>query len=514
MSPAGKQNSSQGRRRAYWGTSKHPELLLYPAPLHHDDPVRSKVQTGSMEAFAHELIFFTCFDLPEEPTEADLQRLIASHASFVDTIAFAHRRLSTTTKFVAELLRCVQMAKNAANSLAPSELRSRALRIVARLVDTYLGNIKEEGQECRGALLEIVELVEEDPEKDEETQRILQTLRGNDLPQSKFNQTTDWSRLPPSPSSKPQTGLGVDLSELQLGLTPALLLKSNAEDVAATLHAFHYDALRVASQHATCKDVLTASEVTENTKNRPILLSLFAFTPSSPHFVTLQILRQIVPLTSASATLRASTPIGGNHRASSPSLSPNLASARISSPVTIPPSPAHHRATIIQKWIAIGEASRLRGDAAAFMAVAMAICSRSIARLMQSWRRVTEDSRALVRDTWVPILAGVHFEDSDTATIQPLAFAETELASHPVPFLGSVLDDLHRYADSVLTDDSANCRQVAVEPLFRAAGPLYQAVNVLSLLSDLPADLPSGGLVELAAVFQDLATRSQPGPNQ
>ena len=467
-----------------------------------------------MEAFAHELVFFTCFDLPAEPTGEDLERLASSHASFVDTIAFAHRRLSTTTKFVAELLRCVQMAKNATGSLEPSELRQRALRIVARLVDTYLDNIKEEGQECRGAILEIVELVEENAENCEETRRILQTLRGGgDIVECTSTHTTDWSRAPPSRISKSESGLGVNLNELQRGLTPALLLKMNAEDIAATLHAFHYDALKVASQQATRKDFLAAAEAPDDTKKRASLLSWFAFTPSRPHFLTLHILHHVIPQAITSSTLRASTPTGGN-RSSSPSLSPNLSSARISSPVSIAPSPAHHRATIIQKWITIGEACRLRGDTAAFMAIAMAICSRAVARLMQTWRRVSEESRILVSDIWVPILVSMGFEDSDVAIIQSLSLPAGDQLSNSIPYLGSVLDDLHRYSHQLLADSAIPNRQVTVEPLFRATVPLHRALEVLAPLANSLPVSSSDVITELAAVFQDLSLRGQSGPNQ
>jgi hypothetical protein len=492
---------NQGRRRAYWGTARHPELLLHATPLDVDDPLQSRVKAGSLEAYAHELIFFTCFDLPEEPSEELLERMTTSHSAFVDTVLFAHKKMATTTKFLAEVLRCVQMAKNAASPVDPAILRSRALCIVARCADFYWDDIQAGGQECRGALLEIIEIADENVVKEEDIQGILQRLRDvAEMTSSSSSQaiSSAYMRNPSSIGAEGYKSTGV-----KGGLSAEVLSKFDSDSIAKTLHAFHRDSFRSTNPPLRPKDFTQAARSPAHEKHA---LSLFAFTSAHPHFLTRVILRHIFTAGQSEAPLRASVPLAVSKSASSPSRSPRFSSATSPATSSSPaPSPAHHRAMILEKWIAVGEASRRSGDAVAFAAVALAVCSRPVARLSQAWRRVKDQDRVLLRDVWAPQLSAIGFEDWDAAVIKPLTLSsdgsDTSFVS-TIPYLGSVLDDISRFEsnDAVVPEDTTG-DSFAFAPMFSAAIPIHRAMDAIEAV--VGSDKPMTGVVpDLAAFFQ------------
>lgn len=63
-------------------------------------------------------------------------------------------------------------------------------------------------------------------------------------------------------------------------------------------------------------------------------------------------------------------------------------------------SRTHSRSDMISAWVQVGELCRLSGDETSYGAILAALCSRPVARMEKTWKRVSPDSRSIVR-SWV-----------------------------------------------------------------------------------------------------------------
>lgn len=444
----------------FWGTgaTSHPGLVL---PGEEKRKGREAVKGGTLEALAHELVFGTTFiaTSPSETTtevanqaEEEAERL---YDEFLETVLlFASSLGFPSPQFASELDRCVSLAVRSALEAAgkdpvdssPPERTGKALaerldKVVRTICERYPADLRGPSNEAGAsvwksaldvltrqiATLSGAEEVRGDRKSLEEV--VSDACAGSTSPAG--TPVTEW---PPagirSSNQRPLTSVSNSPTKTRKRLPPepdlaaymsaTAFLATEPTAFAAQVHFFHLDRLAALSNGTSrARHVLRAAStflVADAALRATALTPLFSFTSSSPHFLTRVVLNTILP--------------GGS------------GPVAVTSPNLFGPTPSNHelRAKIITRWIGVGEELKRRGDATGWAAVASALCSRSVARLQETWRIVEPDLVETVRREWALTLARMGFADLDNASIQPLAFPAPE-ENTAVPYLGSILEE-------------------------------------------------------------------------
>lgn len=438
----------------------------------------------------------------------------------MDAVLFSSMDFTYPLRFVAELKRSIERATAASLEDGEKEalmvdVRVRVKGVVERFCGGFGGSwwkrSQDDAAKVKKGLVEVVKLVFTDHEG---LPALLNLVEGVGNTEGAVA-STDWvsqSQNHPRPSDRPRPELQ-DL--LRTGLTLETFLSLDPSEFARSIHIFHSDQFSSLFIGPSSARYLSPSLFVDATDSFPYdaaaphPLASFSFSPDRPHFLTRLVLHHI--FVSVASLSTSATPAN-----SKPSTRRNSTSADHQKPQ----SATQLRGKIISQWITIGEYLRLSGDASGIMAVAMGICSRPVARLTQTWRRISEIDKALVKEYWVPLLSAVSFQDQEAQHIRPLrltpedSFKQEREAIPPVPYLGSVVEDIRRArrADhpSLLSTELVP-GAVAMLPIWEAWDPVSAALEAAaSFHSSSKSVFPEGIVWELEALFQTLASNPTP----
>jgi hypothetical protein len=450
----------------------------------------------------------------------------SQESPLVDSILFSSLEFSSPLKIVADLAKAIDRAAAAVSDPPlPEDLkllrgvRSRVRGVVERFCRGCAGSWwnRSEGGEVKTELSRVVKQLwrngrrgsaASDPTRggDEESTVREELLELIEKPGLTFGPPTNWtSKL--LKGTKAEGGPAELRNLLSTGLTPDLFLHVQPLDFARSVHVFHVDIFSSLFSISSSPPLVSPILFIDAAKAFPFdtgpapPLAFFSFSPDRPHFLTQVALQHIF-----------STP---RHFAS---LAPSSSS---SSPLTGSSNPSggeqpslnQMRGRILSHWINVGEHLRLGGDAAGFMAVAMALCSRAVARLSGIWRRISASERNLVKDCWVPSLAHCRLQDEENQHLVPFSLPRVvEHASplQPIPFLGSVIEDVRRarrtdHPSLAMVEQSSS--SVPFEPIREAWSSVAAAMEFVEAfrLPERSEEEPEDVVLELLSLFQKLA---------
>ncbi|ORY84764.1 hypothetical protein BCR37DRAFT_412452 [Protomyces lactucae-debilis] len=195
-----------------------------------------------------------------------------------------------------------------------------------------------------------------------------------------------------------------DAADLQEGLTISVVLSLNPSIFATQLHLFHrffFEAWNPSSDES-----LFFAQLTRN----PLL-----FSARQMHFITFIVLQQLLD----------------------------------------PLIDTEQRAALCMQWIKIALASKKAGDMTGWLAVVMAICAPSVARLTQMWTQMDARVRmtverewgSVVRDLFRRTLGGTLADMASAHVLAPSAANTTAAAHEIVPFYGDLCDAVDKIRD-------------------------------------------------------------------
>lgn len=491
LSPTLGDDGGKRKQRAFWGTggTPHPALVVSDA-----GPGGPRVIGGTLEAFVHEMIFATTTlqrevpqlvigdaapEVPATPLDsAEIADAHAQHVRFVDMFLLIWPALPFSShQFATEFERCASLAIRT-SSVSHSEHRvtqdaqhqlERQRRIIENVALHYPQDLRvvDKGQSSPSELRIVLErvtaeLVQALPGANELSSILSDSLTRAERFQPKSKPLTEWPQTPAfshersssststSPSknrkktSLPQDALPVLQAHVIVAMDPA--------QFAAQVHSFHLDRLAaITGNNSTARHVLrTASLIlaTDPARRQTALTSLFSFSASTPHFLSRMVLSTVL---SNGAESSANT---NDHSKS--------------------------RADVLTRWVQVGEELKHLGDAAGWMAVATAICSRAVARLEDTWRIMPADVIEIVRSQWTDTLTSLNFIDNHPSTaIAPLVFDSAPGAGR-VPFLGSILEDTVSALRECTTASNRASESLFVEPLYAIKDRLEAVASVWS----------------------------------
>ncbi|KAF9582532.1 hypothetical protein BGW38_000091 [Lunasporangiospora selenospora] len=279
----------------------------------------------------------------------------------------------------------------------------------------------------------------------------------------------------------------VDLTNVLItGLTPALFLKMNPTYFSQQILEFHQHQMKNAGGFENLlKNPAYFIRQYPTAGSRQLLQSSFVFSMYSPHFLTVLITHHVLIATqSVQSTSR--------------------------------------RPKLLIHWIQTARASRILGDMAGFVAIAMGVCSPGVVRLQETWKHVPLELRDEVAHSWVPLLIKLDMIAED---MQEIAIASFDLQSSlntvldltsdnltpAVPCLSNIkqsIDRLDRTMESFIQPGPTP--QLNIKKLERLYGILEQALDSgrsLSLASSsTEGDAPDSYLQQY---FGHLASISQ-----
>lgn len=482
------------QKRIFWGTTganHHPDLIVG-----EKGKQKERVKGGTLEAFLHELVFASTF--VEEGEEINSK----AYESFMETLLLVWPFLPfSTSQSASELDRLVSMNRESdASSSSTLALAKRLETIVETICKRYPEDLRNPNSstpsDIKLALGELVKKLESlsvpSPEEAEEENNddigniLERAFTGR--PISRSIPPTEWTSSRPTYSragssnsassspSKPRKQTVID-SELPPSLSASTFLNSDPINFASQINLFHLDRLNaITGQASTSRHILrTASIILAGSKQNS-LTSLFSFSPSKPHFLTKVVLETIFDSTMLPPHLQSL---------------PNFSAADI-------------RSQVITHWIKVAEESRNKSDISAWLAIAFALCCRSIARLEETWRLVDEDLVDLVRREWAPVLNGLGFIDFENSTISPLGVGINR--SGGIPYFGSILEEateaLRLVKKSPLVD---NPGAVDLVPFYELREKLNHLSSIWIQEAEIQSPLSVQPNGELQFLFQTLS---------
>ncbi|CAI2172046.1 18714_t:CDS:2 [Funneliformis geosporum] len=258
------------RRRAYWGTDKHPELILKEILPEHEN------------------VSATTSPVYPSPPVVESQRLIRGGS--IDSLI--HELIFETQK---ELRRCGSMQ----SSLSDNDKRKKSNAISKRLITVltiWCKNFARDlsRDEVYNEMMETVKvLINEGVTEGEELKKLIQETRVN--PQSVMD---DYEDEPIVSHKGPPTPFSLDLSNLLItGLTPALFLKMIPEELAQQLYIYHFLELKKTNPKQDLKIFVPSKHRPDSyTRENPLNAN-----PAAPHFITRLIYHHILISTQQSA---------------------------------------------------------------------------------------------------------------------------------------------------------------------------------------------------------------------
>ncbi|RIA95407.1 hypothetical protein C1645_802989 [Glomus cerebriforme] len=420
-------SSSLRKARVYWGTNKHPELIIKeikpdqnsehdnvsattspvsPSPPSVESSSQRLIRGGLIDSLVHELIFETQKG-PNDDNDDFLHAFLLTYPLFADP-----------SHIFRELRRCGNMQ---------SSERKKSNAIIKRLFTILSAWCKNHGHdlsrdEVYNGMIETLEEVlgiaeDEEIAEGEELKKLIQENRKNIQNVSDDNKEEQLTSLqgPPAP-------LSLDLSNLLVtGLTPALFLKMEPKELAQQLYIYHFLELKKTNPGKNLKRFIPS-------KYRPeSLTSPLNDTPTTPHFITRLIYHHILILTQQSAY-------------------------------------TSRRPLLLTHWIKTGIACKTLGDMTGWMAVALAICSPAIVRLKETWRRVNKQWIDVVVDDWVPLLikcGGIDGEidiENFKSLLLVIYDRKEKSKTKPIPYFGFITLALERLNSTIpsVIDRSTN----------------------------------------------------------
>ncbi|KAJ1991366.1 hypothetical protein H4R33_001382 [Dimargaris cristalligena] len=412
------------RRRLYWSTERHPELVIFTPEEVSKSSKDYVIRAGTKTALVHELLFFTPDSAAHAGVDFDtyLMAFLCTYPCFMTPAEFVKELeryaelISSTeesgTQFMHNFSQLLARWCKWAISDISSDLADTLIKLSAKLIMpinmTLATQIKEDISLALKPPPEVKRAakVEETPVAPPASKGApkSQQVRFVDCPEPSSPASP---RSPTSPSrlrsprllhKRSQGGMAAAINsapaeptlESQLngdGLHPTLFLRLNPEVVAQQLYLYHwslyyqYDPLairsfltpeltRVAGALASVTDggsVLDSIPASDHNANDPSLHSrALHFTILNPHFIVRLIhchLLTDLPLTRHSK-----------------------------------------RSALIGHWIKVGEAARRMNDAVTWAAVAVALTSPALIRLFEAWKEVPLPLLQTVRDQWAPLL--------------------------------------------------------------------------------------------------------------
>ncbi|CAB4373250.1 unnamed protein product [Rhizophagus irregularis] len=415
--------------RAYWGTTKHPELIIKDinsqqnldhdnvsattSPVSPSSPIIDSsslsqrfIRGGLIDSLIHELIFET----QKGPND--------NNDEFLLTFLLTYSLFTEPNHIFRELRRCGNISDN--DELKKSKFISKRLCTILSTWCKNYGNDLSRDDVYNG-MMEILEevLIKEDIIEVEELKSLIQETREN--VQKNFikddNMEDQLKSLkgPPAP-------LSLDLSNLLVtGLTPALFLKMIPKELAQQLYIYHFLEFKKMNLGQNLKSFIPSKNRSES-----ITCPLNA-TPASPHFITRLIYHHILTLTQQSAY-------------------------------------TSRRPLLLIHWIETGIACKSLGDMTGWLAVALAICSPAIVRLKDAWRRVNKHWIDVVINDWVPLLitcGGIDGE-IDIENVKSLLLVvqdkKEKNMTKPIPYFGFITLTMERLNSNIpsVIDRSVN----------------------------------------------------------
>ena len=414
------------RRRAFWGRRTHPELEL---------DSDGSVMKGTLEALVHETVFATTFASPQgivgvsQPSSQQVAS--ASWRDFALSVLFALPLALGADKFEFEFVRCCTYLVSGADADTKEVARARVaflaeeyLRFHGEPVDEAAWNdfrretipdaIQRSNELPTGQSLpasaSLQALYAQSPNPQSSTPSVNtispnvgtfsprpgnhaimslhETLIMDSVPTSSMS--TSPSRSTVDPGHRPSgSGNSQDISMALLdrdGFTRDVLFRFKAQDIAHSLFFFNRYLLEGLPENLTSADCLTSIPTSIESPVHPSpdflgsrsMIEHLLGSEAHLHWLTkLVLLHILIPDSPSSA--RAS-------------ISPGDLFTRTSR--------THTRSEVVSAWARIGELCRVTGDECSWRAIFDALCSRPVARLDKTWRRVDAGVRPMV-DNWV-----------------------------------------------------------------------------------------------------------------
>jgi GTPase-activating protein BEM2 len=416
------------RKRAFWGRRTHPDLVL---------DTDGAVGNGTLEALVHETVFATTFSSlqhilftnsvqPSPPQNADL----SVWQDFALSILFALPLVLGADKFEFEFVRCCTYLVSGADA----DTKEDSLARVAWLAREYLRFHGKPADEAawndfqRNTIPNALQTSDDlhgSPKLPASAS--VQALYARSPMHPSFSPTANtvspnvdtfsprpdhrgtmslhdvlvMDLIPPpnitsSPSRSPLdanhrasgSGNSQDISFALLdrdGFTRDVLFRYKPQDIAHSLFVFHRSLLEGLPQNLISNDCLASIPASIEHHSYPSQLpaepssSIGCFLGSEArlHWLTKLVLFHVLMLDSPTSV--------------HPSTLPGDLSSRTSRTYT--------RSEVVSTWVRIGELCRVTGDECSWRAVFNALCSRPVARLDKTWRRVDPGVRAIV-ETW------------------------------------------------------------------------------------------------------------------
>jgi GTPase-activating protein BEM2 len=417
------------RKRAFWGRRTHPDLVL---------DTDGTVESGSLEALVHEAVFATTFATLQETTSNDVQQPptqktgLVAWQDFALSVLFALPLVLAADKAEFEFMRCCTYLVSGADTDKKEGNRTR----VAWLAGEYLrfhgnpvdeaawGDFRREtiphiipqssellGGPSLPASVSLQALYAQSPSLQPSSSPNTNTVSPNvgtfsprpdnhgmmSLQGGLMMDSTRASGLTASPSGPSLdsghkasgSGNSQDISFALLdrdGFTNDVLLRFKVQDIAHSLFLFNRHLLEDLPENLTAGDCLVstpahierqAHALQDSAESRSIIRH-FLGSEARLHWLTkLVLLHVLMPDSSSGA--RGSTPPGD----------PFSRASR-----------TYTRSEVVSTWARIGELCRIAGDECSWHAIFNALCSRPVARLGKTWRRVDPGVRTFV-DGWV-----------------------------------------------------------------------------------------------------------------
>lgn len=429
--------STPRRKRVFWGRQTHPDLVL---------DTDGAVGKGTLEALVHEAVFATTFPPPQESlSNDDVQPSPTQSASpaawqdFALSVLFALPLVLGAEKFEFEFVRCCTFLVSGANADTKERNRARVtwlareyLRYHGKPVDEVAWNDFQ-----RDTIPNALRNSDELPGRSTlPTSASVQALYGRSPNQSSSSQIVytvspnvgTFSPRPDnhgmislhdalmldsaqivtaSPSRSPvdtdhRTSGSSNSQDISLalldrgGFTRDALFRFKIQDIAHSLFIFNRSLLEDLPQNLTADDCLGSTPASVERQPCPSqcpepssIMGRLLGSEASLHWLTKLVLFHVLMLDSANA--HTSTPPGDSSLTSR----------------------TYSRSEVVSAWIRIGELCRVTGDECSWRAVFNALCSRPVARLDKTWRRVDSGVRATI-ENWVSKVGGDAVENKLT----------------------------------------------------------------------------------------------------
>jgi GTPase-activating protein BEM2 len=415
------------RKRAFWGRRTHPDLVL---------DTHGAVGKGTLEALVHETVFATTFSSPQDILSTDdVQPSSTQNADtaawqdFALSILFALPLTLGADKFEFEFVRCCTYLISGADADTKEGSRARVawlareyLRFHGKPVDEAawndfqrdtIPNALQTGNDLpesptlptsasmqalyarspmqlssspnANTVSPNVDTFSPRPDHHRGVMSLHDTLAMDHIPAP--NMTSSPSKSPLNASHRASgSGNSQDISLALLdrdGFTRDVLFRFKPQDIAHSLFVFHRSLLEILPQNLIANDCLVSIPASIERHSSSHLLAepgssigCFLGSEARLHWLTKLVLFHVLMLDSPTSV--------------HPTLPGDLSSRT---------SRTYTRSEVVSTWVRIGELCRVTGDECSWRAIFNALCSRPVARLGKTWRRVDLGLRAIV-ETW------------------------------------------------------------------------------------------------------------------